>query len=450
MKTRTALIALLAVAGCTHDAASPSDPALPGDPGSGGTEIPGPGGPGPSSEAAAPPGAISSALVREEADVPPSDAVTLAAGNLEFAFELYDQVRRDPDQAGKNLALSPHSVSVAFGMLRPGANGATATAIDDVMRYRLPGDRLHAAFNALDRRLAARNREGVAIATANAAFVDDTFAPYQDYVDTITQYYGAGVAKLDLNDIPVALEAINGWVEDRTRDRIVDLLQPAHLMNDPRLVLVNAISFDGTWQTRFEESMTSAGQFERADGSYVTADLMHATMEMQYGEGADYYAGELPYVGDELAMTLIVPRDGVALSAIEERLDSAAFQEVIASLHAAEDVQVTMPKFEFRAPVPLTQVMQDMGMERAFGREADFSLIANEPLYISDVIHQAFIHVDEAGTEAAAATAIIVGRNAAVETTRLSLNRPFLFAIRDRVTGSVLFLGRVLDPSAAE
>ncbi len=382
-----------------------------------------------------------------------ADATTLAQDNTAFALDLYQHIR---GQAG-NLVLSPYSISAALAMTWGGARTATETDMATTLHFSLPQDRLHPAFNALDQELASRAQQaetedgrGFALHIVNSIWGEKDHPFLPSYLDLLAENYGAGLRLLDFAGAPDASrQIINGWVSDETNARIKDLLPPGSILDTTMLVLVDAVYFNAAWAKPFEKGSTAPGTFHALDGSSPSVQMMSEGAELPYRSGAGWQAVEIPYEGDQLAMDVIVP-DATHFSDYEGSFDAAAFQSVIASLQPAE-VDLTFPKFTFSSRLDkLTQQLQAMGMASAFNGSADFSgMDGLHDLALSQVIHEGFIAVDESGTEAAAATAVTVVGSAAGggNTVTLAVDRPFLFAIRDRGTGTVLFLGRVVNPS---
>ncbi len=378
-------------------------------------------------------------------DVSPVEVQELVAGNTAFAADLYDAVRGEPG----NLFFSPHSISIALAMTYAGAETVTETEMASTLHFTLPEPDLHAAFDRLDLDLASRADTSTSddrpfrLHTANSIWGQDGFSFLDGFLDTLAVHYGAGLRVLDFEADPGgSRETINGWVEGETEDKIVDLLPEGSITNLTRLVLTNAIYFSAAWDEPFEPGDTAPGTFTTPDGE-VTVETMHHVAELGYGEGEGYRVAELGYDGGQLSMVVVVPDD---LAAFEDALAADTFAAVHATIGTSL-LTLSMPKFSYDAPLSLADTLAALGMPSAFSGGADFSGIdGSRRLAISDVIHKGFIGIDEAGTEAAAATAVIVGDTSVPEQATLDVDRPFVFWIRDRPTGAILFVGRVVDP----
>lgn len=370
----------------------------------------------------------------------------LVAGDTAFATDLYGAIRDEPG----NLFFSPHSISTALAMTFAGANGDTEAEMAATLHFTLAEPDLHQAFNALDLALESRAETGTSdtrpfrLTTANSIWGQDGFAFLPAYLDTLAVNYGAGLRVLDFAADPEgSRETINAWVEDRTEDKIQDLIPEGVITDLTKLVLTNAIYFSAAWDEPFEASDTEPGTFTTPDGD-VTVDTMHQVAELGYTAGEGYQVVELPYDGGQVSMVIVVPDD---LAAFEAAFTADVIADIHGGLGGAE-VTLSLPRFSFDAPLSLAETLQALGMTSAFSGAADFSGIdGSRRLAITDVIHKGFIGIDEAGTEAAAATAVIVGDTAVPEPVTVDVDRPFVFWIRDRPTGAVLFVGRVTDPS---
>jgi serpin B len=385
-------------------------------------------------------------------DVSEADLALLIEGNSAFAFDLYQALREEEG----NLFYSPHSISVALAMTYAGARSDTAEQMANTLHFILEQDRLHPAFNWLDAELAKRGEgaqgkdgEGFRLNIVNAIWGQKDYSFLTDFLDVLAENYGAGLRILDfITETEKSRVTINDWVSDQTEDRIKDLIPQGAIDALTRLVLTNAIYFNAAWEYPFDKKMTANGPFYLLDGGQVTVPMMRQTESFGYTQGEGYQAVELLYDGDELSMVILLPASG-NFEAFEEGLQAQQISDIISGLQFAE-VTLTMPKFEFDSEFSLKDTLAEMGMPAAFSEAADFSgMTGTRDLCISAVLHKAFVSVDEAGTEAAAATAVIVGETAIPEQpVEVTVDHPFIFLIRDIETGAILFVGRVLNPGA--
>jgi serpin B len=379
-----------------------------------------------------------------------ADRARFGTDNRAFAFALYRELAAKPG----NLFFSPYSISTALAMTYAGAKGDTAAEMKEALCFGLSPDTLHAAFNATDVALAKRKTEvptggdpgatqtgnGFELTVTNQAWGRKGYAFVDTYLDTLAQNYGAGLFLLDFDPPDSARVVINDWVAEQTRDRIKDLLPMGSIKDNTQLVLTNAIYFKASWLYKFDKSATKPAVFHGAD-SEGEVDTLHATMELNYAEIAGVQMVELPYISRNAAMLLVLP------SAAEVTLDAEQFDALHAALgeHA---VTLSLPKWSFESENPLKEPLQALGMEAAFDMSlADFTgMHTPRELYVDAVFHKAFVAVDEDGTEAAAATAVVIGDESEPQRVTVDFDRPFLFAVYDKPTGQVLFLGRVVQP----
>ncbi|MFO0585981.1 MAG: serpin family protein [Polyangiaceae bacterium] len=385
-------------------------------------------------------------------DVPAADTAELVKGNSKFAFDLYQQLRAEQG----NLFYSPYSISLALAMTWAGAKGKTESDMAATLGFTLPQDKLHPAFNGLDQALASRGKNakasdgmGFRLKIANALWGQVGFPFEQPFLDTLAVNYGAGMHIVDYETDPAgSVDLINNWIDTQTEGKIPKLLSPDNIDSSTRLILTNAIYFNAAWQTPFEEKDTKSGAFTKVDGSTENVDMMHLYLETGFAQDATYKATVLPYDGGELSMVVVMPEVGT-LDTFESTLDATRVGEIVDGVTKSEyGVDLTFPKFKFDAQFGLKKALTSMGMGIAFDG-ADLSGISSKGnLVIQDVIHKAFVNVNEAGTEAAAATAVIAGETSAPEPATMLIDHPFLFLIRDNATGSILFVGRVEDPAA--
>jgi serpin B len=381
-----------------------------------------------------------------------ADSQTLVEGNNAFALDIYKTLQ---SQDG-NLILSPFSISLALAMTYAGARGTTESQMADVLHFNLPQGGLHPAFNALDQELASRGKPAseeetpLQLNIANSVWAEQTFPFLQEYLDVIALNYGAGIQLADfLSEHEAVRKQINDWVSDQTEDKINDLLQPGILNPSTKMVLVNAIYFKADWMVKFDPDLTRDAPFHLLDGSEVQADMMSKTMYgLPYTSGDGFQAVELAYQGGTAAMNIIVPDEGKFVE-FESALDAARLNEILGNMQPSP-VHLSMPKFDFTSEFNLSDQLKGMGMPDAFDENlADFSgMTGGRDVFIDNVIHKAFVAVDEDGTEAAAATAVIIAPTSAgpIEAITLVIDRPFIFLIRDIPSGQILFIGRVLDP----
>ncbi|MCX6035712.1 MAG: serpin family protein, partial [Chloroflexi bacterium] len=386
-------------------------------------------------------------------NVAASDVEQLVAGNTAFAFDLYQAVR----PSNGNVVYSPYSISLAFAMTYGGAHSETATQMADVLHYTLSGDQFHPVFNALDLDLARRpnqaadvdEKERFQLSIANSLWGQDGWPFLPEYLDLLAVNYGAGMRLVDFENAPEsARRQINDWVSEQTRGRIKDIIPSGMIDPVTRLVLANAIYFKATWEYKFNANDTADKPFYLLNGDTVSVPMMEIShqVNLSYAAGDGWQAVSLPYKGGLTEMVVIVP-DAGNFETFESTLSAERYDEILAAMEP-QDVILSMPKFTFETQFGLKDILAGMGMQAAFDpNTADFSGIDGQrDLVISDAIHKAFIAVDEKGTEAAAATVIIMGMTALpVKGVVLTIDRPFLFFIRDVPTGTILFMGRVMD-----
>lgn len=394
-----------------------------------------------------------SSLARDTApNVPQADLSALVEGNNTFAVYLYQALR----SGDGNLIFSPYSISVALAMPYAGARGQTQAQMAEALHYTLSQERLHPAFNELDLELAkeaqpaSQDEHPLQLKIANAVWAEQTFSFLQDYLDTIARNYGAGIQLADfLNQSENVRRQINNWVSGQTNNKVKDLIPAGILDRTTKMVLVNAIYFKADWAETFDPIDTHQAAFTLLDGSQVQVKQMSNSLSgVLYSSGDGWQAVELPYAGNTAAMDLIVP-DGGRFKDFEGALSAQQLNQILGGLQP-DSLEVSMPKFNFNSSFDLGERLVALGMQDALDpQRADFSGMTGKPdLYITKVLHQAYVAVDEQGTEAAAATSVIMGPTAALLPPKtLNIDRPFIFIIRDLGSGQILFVGRVLDPT---
>ena len=384
----------------------------------------------------------------ESRDTAPStaDVPQLTTDEASFAFDLYRaQIGSD---SSSNVFFSPYSVSVALAMTFAGASGNTASQIASAMHFTLPPDRLHTAFDAIDLQL--ESREGIKLNVANSIWGQRTLAFGKPFLDTLAIDYGSEVRGVDfIGATNQATAAIDGWVADHTAGKIQNLFPPGSLDASTRVVLVNAVYFDANWKTQFDSSKTTSSPFTKLDGSTVTASMMNnEKLNANVAVAPTYTAVDLPYAGGQTSMLVIVPT-GMQFASVDAALGGDFLKQIVASLRP-QDIALSLPKFTLKgASVSLKSALSALGMIDAFDPDkADLSaMVPNQRLHVDDVVHQAFVRVNESGTEAAAATGVDNKLAAIDQPLHVDASRPFFFVLRDIPTGAVLFVGRVMDPT---
>jgi serpin B len=387
--------------------------------------------------------------------VPAGDLREVSGGNTRFALDLYHRLREHASQ--DNLFFSPYSISTAFAMTYAGARGDTAAQMAEVLHFDQPQDALHAALSALDLELASRGErssgrhgEPFRLHIVNALWGQTDYEFLPSFLDLLAENYGAGIRLLDLVGSPErSRSTINKWVGKHTEDQIGEVIPAGGLTIAPPtyLVLTNAIYFDAAWQHKFEHAGTEPRPFRLLDGSEVTVGMMHQVNTFPYAQDEICQAIELPYEGGELSMVIFLPKEG-HFSEFEGSLDADRLSAVMADLSPIE-VRLAMPKLDHESWFALGAHLAEMGMRDAFAQgAADFSgMDGTGKLFLRGAYHRALIRVDEEGTEAAAATAVVAeGSASRVDLVEMTIDRRFIFLIRDIETDTMLFLGRVLNP----
>jgi serpin B len=378
------------------------------------------------------------------------DVKNLVDGNNAFALDIYNSLRAE----NGNLILSPYSISLALAMTYAGARSKTESQMAQTMHF-APQDQLHPAFNTLDLALEKnhitlnKNQEPMKLSIANSIWAEQTFSFQPDFLDTIALNYGAGVHLADfVNQAEPARKAINGWVSDKTKDKINNLLPQDSVGPDTRLALVNAIYFKADWLNQFDADSTGDAPFYLTDGTEITTKTMHENSLYPYVQGDGYQVVELAYAGETAAMDIIVP-DAGNFETFESLFNQEILDQIFNGMQPAS-LELGLPKFQFTKDLELSDTLKNLGMSDAFDADlADFSgMTGKKDLFIGSVVHKAFIAVDEKGTEAAAASAVTITEAfGPLFEVNLQIDRPFIFIIRDTVNGQILFIGRVMNPA---
>lgn len=387
-------------------------------------------------------------------EAPPADPGDLPAANNAFALDLYGAVK----DGGDNVFFSPYSISVALWMTYAGARAETAAQMKRVLHLETGNLQPYRGLsNALAPPLVgdsyARDENKVPayrLSVANALWGQQGYPIKAGFRHDLRRVFGAPLQRIDFRDTAAARKAINDWVAKNTRDKIKDIVPPGLPDPETRLTLANAIHFKANWKDTFSERATKEADFTRLDGTSVTAKLMRDVDHYAYADLGEAHAVELPYKGDVTSMVVFLPKKRGDLAALETALCAGRLAGWETKL-ASRRVDLELPKFEFTWAKELGETLKAMGMPLAFdGDKADFSgMTEAEKIWIGAVLHKAFIAVDEEGTEAAAATLVMLAGRAApsAEPVVVHADHPFVFLIRHRPTGTVLFMGRVTDPT---
>ncbi len=410
---------------CPEDRAGPAPAA--------GTPLPGP------AQVAAPP----------QGGAPAAAPRAFTEANAQLAQALYGRLGA---QVRGNFFFSPASVSTALALAYAGARGETAAQMARTMRFTLPQAELHAAFAAQTAKLTSAGK-GPVVRIANRVWAQAGLPVEGDFLGVAKGPYGAGLELANFNGAPEpARGAINKWVEDQTSGKIKDLLPQGSVTPLTRLVITNAIYFKAQWATPFDKAETASLPFSLGGGAKADAPMMHRLVQAGFAEAGDAQVLELPYdaagSGRNLSMVVILPKAVDGLGAVERRIAAGDLRAYLGGI-AEERVDVTLPRFKMTSEHDLGSTLAAMGMPLAFDAvNADFSGISKaEPLYITRIAHKAFVEVNEEGTEAAAATGVVIGTRSMPPPPKVfRADHPFAFLIRDRDTGAVLFMGRVADP----
>jgi serpin B len=371
--------------------------------------------------------------------------VAAVQANTGFALDLYQKLRATEG----NLFFSPYSISTALAMTYAGSRGDTQTQMATALHFLPNQDHLHPALAELAARLEETGRQKqIQLMMANALWPGKGFPLLKEFLALAKKFYGVRITPIDFSAEETARHTINAWVEEKTESRIKDLIAPGVLEAATRLVLVNAIYFKGAWASPFEPGLTSPASFFTAPDVSVQVPLMNLKKDFRYAESEDLQILELPYAGENLSMLVLLPKQADGLTKLEASLAKDKLDEWIQDL-AETEVQVSLPTFELTFPFRLDDTLKSMGMVDAFSDKADFSAMdASQTLFIGAVLHKAFVAVNEQGTEAAAATAVVMQlKMAAFPSIVFRADHPFVFLIREQGTGSILFIGRVANPA---
>ncbi|WP_340114433.1 serpin family protein [Maribellus mangrovi] len=379
-------------------------------------------------------------------DLDTKSAQLIEADNT-FGLELFQRIRETSDE--ENLMISPLSVSLALAMAYNGADNTTKAEMEHAMKLNgLSTDQINNSYEMLVDALQSLD-EDVVFEIANAIYYQEGFPVHQSFLDINQMVYKAEVESLQFG--PAAVKTINDWVADKTHDKIKEIIND--LSPDARMVLLNAIYFYGTWAQEFDEDGTKMNRFTKNDGTILDVPMMSKTDKLQYSTNESFSAIKLPYGNGQYQMVVMRPADGITSTDLIGELSMENWNEWASQFSEQDNIMVTMPRFKFGFKSELVEILKQMGMLKAFTTAADFSKISSEKLFISDVIHKTYIDVNETGTEAAAVTAIVF------ETTSVgpgpkkiyfTVDKPFVFAITEKDTNAILFIGEVQNPEYEE
>ncbi len=391
-------------------------------------------------------------LPGNENPIPTSKLNNVVDANNQFSIDLYSKYKTNDG----NMFFSPYSISSALAMTYEGANGKTAEEMQAVLHLPNDKEKIHSDFISINNELNKEDKT-YKFGVANALWAQEDYSFIDSYFNLVDSVYNGKVTNLDFKtDTENSRVTINSWVEDKTNDKIKDLIPAGVLNPETRLVLTNAIYFKANWSSQFDVQNTNDGEFKLDSGENIDVKMMHQKNNFNYGETEDMQILEMDYLGDDISMILILPNEN-NIKDLEDIFSKSKLDEWKSSMEVQE-VGVSLPKFKFETKYFMAKDLKEMGMPTAFKYpEADFTGISpptaespNGELYIGEVIHQTFIEVAEYGTEAAAATAVILNAGSAGPTEEpkvFNADHSFIFAIQQKDTGNILFMGRVSDPT---
>lgn len=376
------------------------------------------------------------------------DPPSIALKNNLFALELYKRI--STNEKG-NICISPFSITTALAMTYAGADHHTAAEMAKTLHFDSNTATFHNAFGRYIMTLESNAEGNINWSVANRLWVDKRYDLLHSYIDLIQTAYNSPLQPLNFLKQPeISRETINTWVAENTEMRIKDLLPAGAITAETKLVLTNAVFFKANWLNKFQKDKTKPDTFFRSDDNQVMAQFMNRRGALHYMQNNICQAVRIPYEGEKQSMIIVLPLQNIPVGVVEQKLDIMSLNDLYTS--PPQDVILSLPKFKMTQGVNLVEYLKSMGMTSAFGDEADFSKMSQaKDLQISDVIHKAFIETDEEGTEAAAATAVIMksGRTSVsgeIAPIVFKANRPFMFFVLDDETRSILFMGRIENP----
>ncbi len=382
----------------------------------------------------------------DESAATPESIAQVVSGNNEFAFELYSKLREK--HGNENVLFSPYSISTALAIAHEGAAGTTSEQMLGTLNLPEDGMARNSSFASIYNSL---NRKGkqYELYTANALWAQKDYPFSEEYVALVKKYFGASAQNLDfINEAEKSAQAINSWAEKNTNGKIKQIVSK-DMLSGIRLVITNSVYFKGQWATQFDKSKTKEEDFETSPGNKIKVQMMstgEGEQKYKYAETEDLQAIELPYKGKELSMFILLPKEN-DIAGLENSLTEEKFSDIKESMYETE-IPVKIPRFKFDADYSLGDDLQQMGMQEAFLDSANFSVMDTlKGLKIGFVVHKAVIEVNEEGTEAAAVTAVGMMTTSVREPLIFRADHPFVFVIQDNKTGSILFIGKIIDPT---
>ena len=373
-----------------------------------------------------------------------ADQVSLINSGNTFAFDIFKKILEKSGES-ENIIISPLSISCALSMTLNGANGDTRNAMLEALRVNgLTPEIINNSYKALSEALLSVDKR-VLISIANSVWSEKNFEVKIPFKNILTGFYDAESKSFDITD-PVAYQAVNSWIEDKTNGLIKNML--SGLEDNTVMLLVNAIYFKGKWSSQFDKDRTDDMPFYKTDGTTSEVPMMKQVSEYKVFSGDGFVLAEFPYGQGNFVMDVILPEGRNGVNTVTPLLNDISFNGYLEQMYKRQ-TELSFPRFKYGFKDKLKSILSDMGMGIAFTGSADFSNISDIGLMINDVIHQAFIETNEEGTEAAAATIVEVGTTSAPPTpVILSIDHPFIYFIRETSTNSILFMGKVADPLA--
>ena len=370
----------------------------------------------------------------------------VTASQTDFAFDLLKTVAKDTNETG-NIFLSPISASLALTMTMNGADGETWEEMRQTLGYdNADREEINATCRALIEELYSLCGD-IEFNLAHSIWFNDNFTLQDEFQRLNRDYFQAMIETLDFSRVDYCVNTINSWVEAQTRDRIQDLVKPDDISPLTMMLLINAVYFKANWQYQFDPEDTGQDDFDLPDGSSLPCEMMKIKGKFDYYADDDLQAIDLPYANEHYSMTILLPKAG-STDSLLQRINQSDLNNILGSMQQ-DSVNVFLPKFELEYEKSLVKALMNMGMIKAFGA-ADFSRMfqeIKEGIFISEVRQKSFLKVEETGTEAAAATVVIIKRSGVNDEIMMRIDHPFLLFIREKRSGTILFCGKIIQPA---